>query len=115
MKNTTKAAVMCICDEDILNSLVLNPVEETKTNTPENSQKYRDFDEDVGANTILLVLVDHGVDLSYIPRLANCYENVQKKYDFSIDSYTTMHNSSLDMDEKGIRIDGKFLSYLRLR
>ncbi|KAE9413785.1 hypothetical protein Angca_007815, partial [Angiostrongylus cantonensis] len=94
----------------------------------------KEFDS-VETNAILSALVDQRVDPSYIRTLSDCYWNCATKIQlfhrpltisigkgvrqgdtispmlFSAALQWTM--KSLDWDEKGIRIDGKFLSNLR--
>ncbi|VDM63872.1 unnamed protein product [Angiostrongylus costaricensis] len=91
--------------------------------------------ESVETNAILPALVDQGVDPSYIRTLSDCSRNCTTKIQFSHRSLTIPIGKgvrqgntispklfsaapqwiieSLDWDEKGICIDGKFLSSLR--
>ncbi|WKX89171.1 hypothetical protein Q1695_008656 [Nippostrongylus brasiliensis] len=76
--------------------------------------------DSVETNAILSALVDQGVDSSYIRTLADCYHRCsttiqlfRRAINIPIEKGWVM--KSLNWDEKGIRVDGKFLSNLRER
>ncbi|KAE9419848.1 hypothetical protein Angca_004248, partial [Angiostrongylus cantonensis] len=91
--------------------------------------------DSVKTNAILSALVDQGVDPSYIRTLSDCYRNCtteiqlfQRPLTIPVGKEVRQGDTispklfsaalqwimkSLDWDEKGIRIDGKFLSNLR--
>ncbi|KAE9416458.1 hypothetical protein Angca_003584, partial [Angiostrongylus cantonensis] len=91
--------------------------------------------DSVETNTILSALVDQGENPSYIRTLSDCYRNCTTEIQLFHRSLTIPIGKgvrqgdtispklfsaslqwimkSLDWDEKGIRIDGKFLSNLR--
>ena len=94
----------------------------------------RPFDG-VEANAILSAPVDQGVDSSYIRTLADCYRHCftsiqlfQRPLNIPIEKGVWQGDTispmlftaalqwmmkSLDWDDKGVRVDGKFLSNLR--
>ncbi|WKY08372.1 hypothetical protein Q1695_007692 [Nippostrongylus brasiliensis] len=91
--------------------------------------------DSVETNAILSALVDQGLDSSYIRTLADCYRHCsttvqlfRRPINIPIEKGVRQGDTispklftaalqwvmkSLDWDEKGIRVDGKFLSNLR--
>ncbi|KAK6750004.1 hypothetical protein RB195_002166 [Necator americanus] len=99
--------------------------------------KFVDYEkafDSVETNAVLSALVDQGVDASYVRTLANCYDRyttkiqffhrtltipigkgVRQSYNVSPKLFTTALQwimKSLSWEEKGTRVDGRFLSNL---